>query len=121
MSMLKLLEQRQVEAKYNLSKDEIKTLAGSYSADFAATVMVERGHTNDEIKEATGINGCRLSWIRVQYKEPHPKADLEFAYREINKDFVRVVTAEQELFCKLFRCGHYHPRYEPVLKMEKIK
>ena len=115
--MLKLLEQRQVEAKYNLSKDEIKTLAGSYSADFAATVMVERGHTNDEIKEATGINGFRLSWIRVQYKEPHPKADLEFAYREINKDFVRVVTAEQELFCKLFRCGHYHPRYEPVLPL----
>lgn len=108
----RLLEQMQVDKKYNLSPEQVIELRKNFGPDYAAEVMIEMGHTNDEIKEATGLNGCRISWMRVKYSTPPPKGYLEFRYAEINKEFVHVTTKLERQFCQLFRCGIYHKDYK---------
>ena len=41
--------------------------------------------------------------------------DFKRDYIEINKDFVHEVTRNEEVFCRLFRCGHHHKNYKPIL------
>lgn len=108
----RLLEQMQVDKKYNLSPEQVIELCKNFQPDYAAEVMIEMGHTNAEIKEATKLNGCSISWMRVRYLTPPPKAELEFRHAEINKEFVHVTTKLERQFCQLFRCGIYHKDYQ---------
>lgn len=107
----RLLEQMQADKKYNLSPEQVVKLCQSFSAEYAAEVMIEMGHTNHEIKEATKLNGCRISWMRVKYLTPPPRAELEFRYAQINNDYVHVKSKLEDEFCQLFRCGVYHKDY----------
>lgn len=108
MSVKTLLEQRQVERKYNLSESQLHELLKSFDAGYCAEVMIEMGHDNDEIKEWTKVGKCRINWMRARYSTPTPKADLEFTYRELNKDFIQVVSKREMMFYKLFNCGILH-------------
>ncbi len=108
----RLLEQLQVEKKYNLPPEQVTELCKNFSPEYAAEVMIEMGHTNSEIKEATKLNGCRISWMRVKYATPPPRAYLDFRHAQINKDFVHVSTKIERQFCRLFRCGFYHKDYK---------
>ena len=115
MSIKTLLEQRQVERKYNLSDSELEKLVKSFGADYCAEVMIELGHDNDEIQHWTNLGKCRINWMRCKYEIPTPKADLEFAYRENNKDFVHVLSKKELMFYKLFQCGIYHKEHKQQL------
>lgn len=107
----KLLEQMQVDEKYQLSKDQIVELLKSFEPIYCAEVMIELGHTNEQIKDATKVNGCRISWMRVKYQTPPNRTQAEMRYHELNLDFIHKTTPIERKFCKLFMCGVYHKNY----------
>lgn len=115
MSVIDRLEQIQCDKKYNLPPEQLTKLVESFDARYAAEVMIECGHTNEEIKHYTKVNQQIISWMRVKYKAPPKRGELEFRYAELNSGFVHVQTKLEKAFCKLFRCGVYHKNHKKLI------
>lgn len=114
LSAKDLLEQMQTDRKYCLSPEQVEELCKNFGADYSAEVMIELGHNNKEIHEATGVNECRISWMRVKYSQPPKRTELELRHKEINLNYVHSVGRIEDEFCKLFRCGHHHKDHKQL-------
>jgi hypothetical protein len=110
-----LLEQIQVDKKYNLSTEQVEQLVRDFDFMYAAEVMIEMGHTNEEIKDATGIGGCKLSWMRTKYATPPARGELELQYSRRNIDYIHKESKLEREFCKLFRCGRFHKDHKQLI------
>lgn len=111
------LEAMQSDEKYRLSDDQVSELVKSFPAEYCCEVMIECGHTNQQIHDATGVIMQRISWMRTTYQTPPPRGELELRYRElnINKGFVHVVTDKERDFSRLFKCGVYHKNHVSLI------
>jgi len=114
--MIDVLEQIQADSKYRLSPEQIDELVKSFSREYCCEVLIELGHDNQEIHQATGVNMARISWMRVKYQTPPKRGQLEFRYKEINvkRGFAHVTTEIERKFCQLFRCGIYHKDHKQL-------
>lgn len=110
-----LLEQIQVDKKYNLSPEQVSELVRNFDFMYAAEVMIEMGHTNQEIKYATGIGGCKLSWMRTKYATPPARGELELEYARRNITYVHKESKLEREFCKLFKCGRFRKDHKQLI------
>ena len=115
--MIDPLEQIQADSKYRLSQEQVVELVKTFGKEYCCEVLIELGHDNQEIHQATGVNMTRISWMRVKYQTPPKRGHLEFKYRELNvkRGFVHVTTERERAFCQLFKCGIYHRDHKALL------
>ena len=107
ISPRKYLEQVQIERRHNLTDAQLEQLVKSFEPEYCAEVMIELGHSNEEIKAWTSVNGCKISWMRVKYATPPSTLGADLAHAELNATYAHMPTKHELMFCRLLGCGVY--------------